>query len=402
MTFTAPALLWGLAGLLIPIGIHLLSRAEGRVIRVGSIRHFSESSTSRFKSLRPNELMLLLVRCLVITALVFLLSGMRCSTYHEASKCVLIEPGLENNPLIGSRLDSFESGGYELRSLSDGLPPLDDHERSETADYWHLVTSEKVKEFNDVIVFTTNEMTNFQGKRPTLPENVHWIVISRNAEKSFLQSATRQRDNRVLLTHGKSTENETSFQKESFDSDEFRRLFGDSVELQAQDTLRVSIISDKDHVNDARILRAALTSLQTQTITVQFEEIPDGSDWLFWLKSEKIPDNKQRIFYLNEKPTTYIIEQTSGNRWAITKRLSEGVALSDHLVIELGKIMLEKTDVAKHDDIRVLPEVMAWSDTNEGAPQVEIEKTSDMSNILTFTLLALILFERLLSQRKNL
>lgn len=71
MNFTQPLFLWTLAGAFIPIAIHLLSRKEGKVVKVGSLRHMEESNTSRFKSIRLNETLLLLARCLMITWLAF-------------------------------------------------------------------------------------------------------------------------------------------------------------------------------------------------------------------------------------------------------------------------------------------------------------------------------------------
>ncbi|MEJ0032271.1 MAG: BatA domain-containing protein [Bacteroidota bacterium] len=79
MTFVNPSYLWALASLAIPIAIHLLSRKEGKVIRVGSLRHVEESNTSQFKSIRLNEILLLLLRCLMISLVVLFMSGAQCS-----------------------------------------------------------------------------------------------------------------------------------------------------------------------------------------------------------------------------------------------------------------------------------------------------------------------------------
>ena len=39
----------------VPVAIHLLSRKEGKVIKVGSLRHLRETTTRQFRSLKPNE-----------------------------------------------------------------------------------------------------------------------------------------------------------------------------------------------------------------------------------------------------------------------------------------------------------------------------------------------------------
>ena len=51
MQFVNAIWLWGLTGLIIPIGIHLLSRKQGKVIRFGSIRHLDETSTRHFRAI---------------------------------------------------------------------------------------------------------------------------------------------------------------------------------------------------------------------------------------------------------------------------------------------------------------------------------------------------------------
>ncbi|NBP69377.1 MAG: hypothetical protein EBU52_11590, partial [Cytophagia bacterium] len=49
ITFSNPAMLWSLLGISIPIAIHLLSRKEGKVIPLGSIRYLEESPSQQFK-----------------------------------------------------------------------------------------------------------------------------------------------------------------------------------------------------------------------------------------------------------------------------------------------------------------------------------------------------------------
>ena len=76
MRFVNPLLLWSLAGLVIPLGIHLLSRKEGKVLRLGSLRHVQETSTQQFKGIRLNEIVLLMLRCAMIILLSLL--GVAC------------------------------------------------------------------------------------------------------------------------------------------------------------------------------------------------------------------------------------------------------------------------------------------------------------------------------------
>src|SRR5690349_13991138 len=103
MYFSNPIWLWALTGISIPIAIHLLSRKEGKVIRIGSLRHLQETSTQQFKGIRLNELALLALRCLLIILFVMILSGLSLHwTNSNKVSWVLVEKGLENTPEVKS------------------------------------------------------------------------------------------------------------------------------------------------------------------------------------------------------------------------------------------------------------------------------------------------------------
>ena len=135
MMFAHPIWLWGLTGLLIPIGIHLLSRKEGKVVRMGSIRYLEDSTTKQFRSLRLNEVLLLILRCLAIALLVVLLSGLQFNTSgSHQKKWLVVEAGLEHDARFSSLSDSLKKEGYELKQLAKGFPALDSA-KTERLDY---------------------------------------------------------------------------------------------------------------------------------------------------------------------------------------------------------------------------------------------------------------------------
>jgi len=74
MQFKQPILLWALAGLIVPLAIHLLSRKEGQVIRLGSLRHLRETSTQQFRGIKLNEILLLALRSLLVILFVLLIN----------------------------------------------------------------------------------------------------------------------------------------------------------------------------------------------------------------------------------------------------------------------------------------------------------------------------------------
>src|SRR6185369_8789098 len=108
--FSNPLYLFALAGLAIPIAIHLLSRKEGKVIKLGSVRHVVETSTQQFKGIKLNEFVLLALRC--------------ASKGNE--KWVVVEKGLKKFPTLNSILDSLEDDHYSLHLLAKEFPELKD------------------------------------------------------------------------------------------------------------------------------------------------------------------------------------------------------------------------------------------------------------------------------------
>src|SRR5688572_16517864 len=101
MYFSNPIWLWALTGIAIPIGIHLLNRKEGKIILIGSLRHLQESPTARFRHIRLNEILLLILRCLLLILIVMLLAGLQLASLNtENKKWLIVEKGIEKNEKI--------------------------------------------------------------------------------------------------------------------------------------------------------------------------------------------------------------------------------------------------------------------------------------------------------------
>src|SRR5882762_9209286 len=143
--FSNPPYLFALAGLVIPVVIHFLSRKEGKVIKLGSVRHVVETSTQQFKGIKLNEIILLMLRCAMLIVFSLLLSGLQCAN-QRTNKWVIIEKGLEQLPNLHSILDSLEKDGYSLHRLAKGFANLNDSNASNSEiNYWQLVEELKQK-----------------------------------------------------------------------------------------------------------------------------------------------------------------------------------------------------------------------------------------------------------------
>src|SRR5688572_23470231 len=118
MQLLNPIWLLGLLGLSIPVAIHLLSRKEGRIIKIGSIRHLDDTATRQFKSIRLNEYLLLLLTCILITLLDYQRNELIYTRPRKKEKSLLIDKGLETEKEFSGVIDSLRKSGYQMRSLT--------------------------------------------------------------------------------------------------------------------------------------------------------------------------------------------------------------------------------------------------------------------------------------------
>ena len=74
MNFLSPSLLWGLLAVSLPIIIHFYSRFRATSIKFSTVQFIKQLKTTSIRRLRIKELLLMLVRILIITAIVIMLS----------------------------------------------------------------------------------------------------------------------------------------------------------------------------------------------------------------------------------------------------------------------------------------------------------------------------------------
>jgi hypothetical protein len=419
MTFAHPIWLWGLTGLLVPIGIHLLSRKEGKVMRIGSIRYLEDSTTKQFRSLRLNEVLLLALRCLAIALLVFFLSGLQFNTpgSHQ-KKWLVVEAGLENDARFSSLSDSLKKDGYELKQLSKGFPSFDSA-KAEQIDYWSAVDLLKRKSLQQVVVLSYNYLSGFKGKRLTLPANIRWITIAPEPIEFPIQ-AVRLSGDSLSIRKGTSTLHETKFEtvKAITSPREYFHIDKDSIRISAPDTVSLALAGDEAFAYDQMILTASLEALKESIPTyVQWKNYkPENisqapkTDWIVWLSSEKIPNgmtHRQIILKPDAVESGSLLSRQPGNAgsetWIITKRLNEEIALQEKLPWQLANVILTKPEVDPGLDRRTQPEIAQWS-TQTATDGLSAEIPAGQNNpspLLAFAFMAVLLTERLVAYKRN-
>lgn len=368
MSFLNPIWLWGLSALAIPVGIHLLSRKEGKTIRIGSIRFLTETSTSKFSSIRLNEVVLLALRSLLVILIVLFLSSLIVEVPNSKTsrKWALVEQGLENKTHIRTLLDSLQKNEFEIRRLAEDFPVMDSDTAQTNSDYYKL--AEALSKENDLqsIVFATNSLSGFKGKRNSLPENITW------------------------LSYPLSTKENTYTHDRTFKSD----------------TLRITLAYDKEFEDDKKIIQAALNVIQdaapkkivvTETDTQNLQSYPN-SDWLIWLSIDE-PVNNGKMLYFRENMFDDLIENETQNKWVLTKHVTEANAVDQHLPVKVMTMLFQKeikSEIIRQDQ-RTASNALVWSNAVEVQSSSAAASSQPVDKILFVCISLLFIAERILA-----
>jgi len=335
--------LLALLGVLLPVAIHLWNRRPGQLVQVGSLRWLSVAANRRMRSLKLEQLLLLLLRAAIVAVLALALTDpIRQTPPPPRHGQVLVSPDLLNSAsltAVRTTIDSLRKQGYELRQLAPSLPML-------SATQWRhfdsLATTvntlrsfepssdnlwARVQQAADSLperplrVFTFASQHSFQGTRPALPAAVRWQTVPQpNSDaQPWLQAAYKLSADSLRLLLGTSNEAATTFrtvavrvpaageelrvaglptlryEARSGGQAVLRPVSGRAVPVQTA-ALRIAIYHDAAHAQDAKYLRAALRAASlglpaAPALTVSTTAPTSGQqlDWLFWLSEAPVP-----------------------------------------------------------------------------------------------------------------
>jgi len=403
--FSNPLFLFGLAGTIIPIAIHLLSRKEGKIIKLGSVRHVVETNTQQFKGIRLNEIILLLLRCALIVVFSLLLSGLQC-THSDGEKWLIVEKGLSGLPDIDSILDSLKKDGYSLHLLDEGFPKLGDSSKSTAeGNYWQLLDELKQEDVSQAIVLSKNNINRFKGLRSTLASNVRWISHPLT-ETNYPLIAVRLSDDSTLLVTGHSSLYKTYFTT--------KKTSASSVPTPVtnQDTIKIALVSDDDFTYDQRVIKAILKAIE-KSFPIRFiliENDPSkksvgSADWGIWLSAKRLSGIKvKNVISFQPQESNELILQTEANKWVITRRLNQEVVLLNNLTTQLATMLISEKkfqDKIMAKDRRMVSDSLAWS-PSEGSKEIQAAvRYRPADKYLIPLLLVLLMIERIIAYRRN-
>ncbi|QJX46986.1 hypothetical protein HMJ29_08585 [Hymenobacter taeanensis] len=231
--------LLALLSVLVPVAIYLWNRRPGRVVQIGSLRWLETAANRRLRSLKPEGLLLLLVRAATLGLLALALAepGWLGQVPPRRGQ-ILLSPAASAEAVSSLRptLDSLLRQGYQLRELRPGLPLVaPDSQNSKLtgrsapgpgsaqASVGHLTPENvwaQVQQAADsfpnrpLVVVAPLALRNFRGTRPMLPASVTWRPTPATPDSVVQVAAAWQpRPDSLLVLLAHSTETGTTFRR---------------------------------------------------------------------------------------------------------------------------------------------------------------------------------------------
>ena len=388
ISFANPIWLYGLLGLLVPIGIHLLSRKEGKTIYIGSIRHLTDSDTAQFSSIRLNEILLLILRLLLLTVLVFILAGFSFNlNTNDKKRWLVIEKGVEKEEQYKPLLDSLNTNGFEIHWLTSGLPKFKDSTTSvDELSYYKLLTDIELQA-DTAVVLSYGYANRFKGEKISLPAKVKWLSVEPR-ESSIVVQAVQIKGDSVITRLMNSNSTGTAFDYKRISNNNFEQVAKvDSLQLDSNDTIEIAIISDAEFDYDKKIIMASLRAI-ANNIPQKFnvlsfsksEEFSGYPDFVFWLSDEQCTVKEATVIgysMCNNSNLPVLISNEEVSKctpidnfdWIITKRLNEENALAESLSFQLAKILLKNLPIYQNHKV-------AYADKRSFTAEAAFDNTS--------------------------
>ncbi|RZJ64928.1 MAG: hypothetical protein EOO47_26265, partial [Flavobacterium sp.] len=281
MNLLYPIGLLALAGLIVPVLLHLWNVKQGKTLKIGSIALLGENSTSSSISLKITDWLLFILRCLIVILVAFVLAQpfiKKTITHTKNSGWILVNRNKFSTVYQANRqtIDSLVNLGFELRDFNLGFTQffLKDS-LVQAAKTSALSYSALLRQLNKQIpagyaayLFADHRLSNFDGDLPKLSFNLTW--------KEFKQVDTIKTWSAKFLNKsydGRSTPSSTSY-----------------TSSQSQNLPVVKVAIHDPIGNDAKYIKASLGAISD--FTKRKFEVKNwtlatiDADVVFWLSDE--------------------------------------------------------------------------------------------------------------------
>lgn len=331
MQLANPIYLWALLALVVPLAIHLLSRKEGRVMPMGSLRHLQETSSQQFRGIKLNELLLLALRMLLIVLFVLMLTGLFWKNQNK-EKWVVVDSMLASDKQAVAWADSLVSRGYEWHWLGTNFP-LKDQAQPLDVNNWQVITSLGGLHLENAVVFSASRLVDFKGRAVPLPEHVDWQTIDL-PDTTFLAYQVKVKDNvvaRKVITSSAQT------------SVLIDTLATTQSNLPVMDSIGVAVVADKNFAEEERLLHAAIRAAQRLPVQIILTD-QSRADWVIWLSNAEPPAVPTKILFSKPTSSNKLIEQVTPTQWQLNKLSKENI-LQQNFTVQLAELLTDNKSI---------------------------------------------------------
>jgi hypothetical protein len=256
VSFANPIALWALAGLLVPLLIHLFSHDRGRRLPFAAVRFIPGFKSQQLRSPRLSQWLLFLLRCLLLTLIAVMLARpvLRDEGRLGGDVAVLVSPlallsGAETTRSLARQIAA--SNATEARLLAADFPILSDQSVGDVHGAWSLLAElqNRIEPETRLLVLIADDPRETLASKPRFQHEVEWLVVSGAAD-------------------------------------------------QSSESLRVGLVANAERQVDLEFLGAALETLQASGLEVAIKVFDlatsaGGQDVLFVLSDEACPEPGQ-------------------------------------------------------------------------------------------------------------
>ena len=427
MFFLNPTYLWALFGLTIPIAIHLWSKKEGKTIKIGSVQLLRKADTKQSSSIKLNEFWLLVLRLLLISILVLIMSNVHIrKKVDNAAITYIVESSLLENKEIKSILDTI-STDVSIRLLQSGFPNIDleaDHKLDfAVPNYWQLAKEMNSILSDSIIVFTSAYQSGFKGLRPEIAKHIEWIPISIDKTSKQLLEVNQFNKQLELLVMNASDQH-VSFNKELLQINNTKIKLNTSKDsvfylenwraINTKETIQVLLFYDANFISESNYVEAGFKVVSNYLNhklnlikTNEIDQINDEEfDVIIWFSEKPIikTNGKVLLFESNQFADQLIEESSIQGVYHLTKYLDTENIEKDHLPEQLIQLLglnpLIEEKINQHD-MRVLDkEAMIPVYSNQKLVQPN-ENSLSITKSLWVLFILLVASERILSYYRS-
>lgn len=428
--------MYALIGLLVPIAIHLWNRKKGIIIKIGSIKLLTESTTNKMSSLKISELILMFLRLGLIFVLVLLISEWYYvkNTSPNKKTVVLIDAEYQGKLALGEVIDSLDEQ-YDVRYFERTFPRYQTNYTQEVStDYWTLINELYHLSADSIIIYAPLKLKNFQSQNVALPKHATWVSLPEDKQTTFIKGAYWESLDSLRLIVESNYSNRTELETHTISTKE-EFLAGEKVTTNITDStiwllntpnnkvdiipvpsFTIGIYTTEEYKGDRLYLEAAFSTLEQYAVAkFDLQKYKKGVvyDMIIWLSDEgyALQDETQIILQWREdQDSKRLIGKEEEGRYVINHRTNPYFS-SERLLLKLPEELLlilneelTKKSIKNDNDNRLIDINQLYASspsTGFSTDREDRHSENEMDNWLWIIFFVLFFVERSFSLIKN-